>query len=152
MIRDAAQAGQLHKPHFTCPVHKDYRVYQELLENLTNCEYETFFIQDELLKFSDWAIVGTTILSVPIVWPLTAVANTLDLNLVAIFKLFIIPVNSGWVPLTLAITWASASSTGIIAGSIKIWEKNSLFFNVRRCLWSFGRTPQLDDHLLCDRR
>jgi len=101
VIRDAAQAGQLHKPHFTCPVHKDYRVYQ-----------------DELLKFSDWAIVGTTILSVPIVWPLTAVANTLDLDLVAIFKLFIIPVNSGWVPLTLAVTWASASSTGIIAGAV----------------------------------
>ena len=77
-------------------------------------------LQDELLKFSDWAIVGTTILSVPIVWPLTAVANTLDLNLVAIFKLFVIPVNSGWVPLTLAVTWASASSTGIIAGSIKM--------------------------------
>ena len=34
----------------------------------------------------DGAIVGTTILSVPIVWPLTAVANTLDLDLVAIFK------------------------------------------------------------------
>ena len=43
-------------------------------------------VQDALLKFSDWAIVGTTILSVPIVWPLTAVANTLDLDLVAIFK------------------------------------------------------------------
>ena len=121
MIREAAQAGQLHKPHFTCPVHKDYRVYQEILENRkkTNNEYG-ILLQAELLKFSDWAIVGTTILSVPIVWPLTAVANTLDLDLVAIFKLFVIPVNSGWVPLTLAVTWASASSTGIIAGSIKI--------------------------------
>ena len=50
-------------------------------------------LQDALLKFSDWAIVGTTILSVPIVWPLTAVANTLDLDLVAIFK--VLPSKSG---------------------------------------------------------
>ena len=83
---------------------------------MENCKPKYEFFQDELLKFSDWAIVGTTILSVPIVWPLTAVANTLDINLVAIFKLFVIPINSGWVPLSLAITWASASSTGIIAG------------------------------------
>ena len=120
MIREAGQAGQLHKPHFTCPVHKDYRVYQAPIKygkyGIIKCE----FLQDELLKFSDWAIVGTTILSVPIVWPLTAVANTLDIDLVAIFKLFVIPVNSGWVPLALAITWASASSTGIIAGSFKL--------------------------------
>jgi hypothetical protein len=99
MIRDAKEAGQLHKPHFTCATHKDYRVYQ-----------------DELLKFSDWAIVLTTILAIPIIWPLTAIANNLDLDLVAIFKLFAIPVNSGWVPLCLAICWPAASSVGIIAG------------------------------------
>ena len=78
--------GQLHKPHFTCPVRKDYRVYQVQTHN-SKVWFETGnLLQDALLKFSDWAIVGTTILSVPIVWPLTAVANTLDLDLVAIFK------------------------------------------------------------------
>ena len=106
-------------------------------------------MQGELLKFSDWAIVGTTILSVPIVWPLTAVANTLDLDLVAIFKLFVIPVNSGWVPLSLAITWPAASSTGIIAGEENVGNLN---LEVRRDLWPLGRTPQLDDHLLRNRR
>ena len=93
--------GQLHKPHFTCPVHKDYRVYQvqthsskvwfenphKIKAHNPKVWFETGnLLQDALLKFSDWAIVGTTILSVPIVWPLTAVANTLDLDLVAIFK------------------------------------------------------------------
>ena len=106
-------------------------------------------MQGELLKFSDWAIVGTTILSVPIVWPLTAVANTLDLDLVAIFKLFVIPVNSGWVPLSLAITWPAASSTGIIAGEENVGNLN---LEVRRDLWPLGRTPQLDDHMLRHRR
>ena len=67
-------------------MHKDYRVYQVQTHN-TKVSFETGnLVQDALLKFSDWAIVGTTILSVPIVWPLTAVANTLDLDLVAIFK------------------------------------------------------------------
>ena len=82
-----------------CPTHKDYRTYQE-----------------ELLKFSDWAIVLTTILSIPVIWPLTAIGNNLELPLVQVFRLFSIPVNSGWVPLFLAICWSSASSTGIVAG------------------------------------
>ena len=74
-------------------------------------------IQDKLLKFANWCVVLTTIVTVPIIWPLTSLANNLDLDLITIFKLFVIPVNSGWVPLSLAIIWSGATSLGIIAGT-----------------------------------
>ena len=72
--------------------------------------------QDMLLKFANWCVVVTTILTVPVIWPLTSLGNNMDLDLIGIFKLFVIPVNSGWVPLSLAILWSGTSALGIIAG------------------------------------
>ena len=97
----ALEAGDLVPPHYTCENHKDFRVYQE-----------------NMLKFANWCVVVTTIMTVPIIWPLTSIANSFDLNLANIFIAFGIPLNSGWIPMTLAILWPSTKSLGLILGCI----------------------------------
>ena len=97
----ALENGELVPPHYSCENHKDYRVYQE-----------------SMLKFANWCVVVTTIMTVPIIWPLTSIGNSLDLNLANLFVAFGIPVNSGWIPMTLAVLWPSTKSLGLIIGCV----------------------------------
>ena len=105
-------------------------------------------LQDMLLKFANWCVVATTILTVPVIWPLTSLANNLDLDLIGIFKLFVIPVNSGWVPLSLI--WSGASALGIITGTPYILSCHHLSSSLssRLCVWSYYGESGLADYFL----
>ena len=97
----AKEKGKLVLPHYTCSIHKEYRAYQK-----------------SLLQFANWCVVITTITTVPIIWPLTSIANSFDLSLANVVIICGILINSGWVPMALAILWKGTSSTGLTAGCV----------------------------------
>jgi hypothetical protein len=79
------------KPHFECPVHKDYKTYQELL-----------------LGYKNWCIVIGTLLIVP----LCLFGWAVDLNLAWTYYFTGTLVSSSVVPIALSILWARATSKG----------------------------------------
>jgi len=85
------------KPHFTCPVHKDYKSYQE-----------------QLLNYKNWCIVLCTFMSIPLC--LFCWAVNLDLAWTYYFTGILIA--SSVVPIALSIIWARATAAGMIAGVV----------------------------------
>jgi len=85
------------KPHFKCPIHKDYKSYQE-----------------QLLNYKNWCIVLCTFMSIPLC--LFCWAVNLDLAWTYYFTGILIA--SSVVPIALSIIWARATATGMIAGVI----------------------------------
>ncbi len=79
------------KPHFTCPVHKDYKEYQE-----------------KLLNYKNWSIVVCTFLSIPLC--LFCWAVNLDLSWTYYFTGILI--SSSVVPIALSILWARTTAAG----------------------------------------
>ena len=88
-----SKATGLLKPHYTCPVHKDYKEYQE-----------------HLLNYKNWCIVACTFFSVPLCLFCWAV----NLNLAWTYYFTGILIASSVVPIALSILWARATSTGSI--------------------------------------
>ena len=99
--RAAEEEGSLVLPHYRCPDHKDYRTYQDLL-----------------LKFANWSVVITTIMTVPVLWPLISIANNLNVNLVNVFAFCGIIINGAVLPLSMGIAWDRASPRGLMVGAV----------------------------------
>ena len=79
------------KPHLTCPIHKNYREYQE-----------------SLVSYKNWWIVICTILSIPLVlfgW-------AINLNLAWTYYFMGVLISSSVFPIGLSITWARVSYQG----------------------------------------
>ena len=100
-ISKARKSNDLVLPHYKCEDHKDFRVYEETM-----------------LKFSSWVVVVTTLSSVPIIWPLTSIGNSYNINLANIFVVCNVFINGQWIPLTLAILWSGTKPSGLIAGNV----------------------------------
>merc|ERR1719468_685039 len=92
-----AQSNAIVKPHYTCPIHKDFKEYQE-----------------HLLNYKNWCIVLTTFFSIPLCLFCWAV----NLNLTWTYYFTGILIASSVVPIALSILWARATSYGMIAGVI----------------------------------
>merc|ERR1711936_1215667 len=92
-----AKAEGLVKPRFECPVHADYKTYQECL-----------------LSYKNWCIVLVTFLSVPLC--LFCWAVNLDLAWTYYFTGILIA--SSVVPIATSIMWARATATGLIWGVV----------------------------------
>ena len=86
-----ANCKQLVKPHYTCPVHKDFKAYQECL-----------------LNYKNWCIVICTFFSIPLCLFCWAV----DLNLTWTYYFTGILIASSVVPIALSIMWARATAQG----------------------------------------
>jgi len=85
------------KPHYTCPIHADYKEYQE-----------------HLLNYKNWCIVICTFMSVPLCLFCWAV----NLNLAWTYYFTGILISSSVVPIAMSILWARATSTGVICGVV----------------------------------
>ncbi|XP_023324732.1 urea-proton symporter DUR3 isoform X2 [Eurytemora carolleeae] len=85
------------KPHYTCPVHAEYKEYQE-----------------QLLNYKNWCIIFTTFLSIP----LCLFCWGVNLNLAWSFYFTGILISSSVVPIALSILWARATATGLISGVV----------------------------------
>ncbi len=85
------------RPHYTCPVHKYYKEYQE-----------------QLLNYKNWSIVVVTFLSIP----LCLFCWSVDLNLAWTYYFTGILISSSVVPIALSILWARATAKGMIAGVV----------------------------------
>merc|ERR1719297_535544 len=92
-----AESRNIVKPHYTCPIHKDYKEYQE-----------------HLLNYKNWCIVITTFFSIPLCLFCWAV----NLNLTWTYYFTGILIASSVVPIALSILWARATSSGMIAGVV----------------------------------
>ena len=92
----AASTG-LVKPSYSCPVHKDYKTYQECL-----------------LNYKNWCIVLCTFLSIPLCLFCWAV----NLNLTWTYYFTGILIASSVVPIALSILWARATASGMVAGVV----------------------------------
>lgn len=92
-----AASTSLVKPTYCCPVHKDYKAYQECL-----------------LNYKNWCIVLCTFLSIPLCLFCWAV----NLNLTWTYYFTGILIASSVVPIALSILWARATSTGMISGVV----------------------------------
>ena len=85
------------RPHFTCPMHKGYKEYQE-----------------KLLGFKNWCIVVCTFLTVPLV----LFGYAISLNLAWTYYFMGVLISSSVIPITLAMIWPRASSQGMICGVV----------------------------------
>ena len=85
------------RPHYTCPVHREYKEYQE-----------------HLLNYKNWCIVICTFLSVP----LCLFCWTVNLNLAWTYYFTGILISSSVVPIAMSITWARATAAGLISGVV----------------------------------
>merc|ERR1711988_1447342 len=92
-----AKCTSLVKPHYTCPIHKDYKAYQECL-----------------LNYKNWCIVLCTFFSIPLCLFCWAV----NLNLTWTYYFTGILIASSVVPIALSIMWARATAPGMMAGAI----------------------------------
>merc|ERR1719266_2530033 len=92
-----ANAEGLVKPRFECPIHADYKSYQECL-----------------LSYKNWCIVLVTFLSVPLC--LFCWAVNLDLAWTYYFTGILIA--SSVVPIAFSIIWARATAKGMVSGVI----------------------------------
>jgi len=95
-IKRAAADG-LVKPRFECPIHADYKAYQECL-----------------LSYKNWCIVLVTFLSIPLC--LFCWAVNLDLAWTYYFTGILIA--SSVVPIAFSIVWARATAKGMVSGVI----------------------------------
>ena len=84
-------------PHFTCPIHKDFKEYQEML-----------------LGYKNWCIVICTFLIVPLCLFCWAV----NLNLAWTYYFMGVLISSSVFPIVISILWARATAAGMMAGSI----------------------------------
>ena len=91
------QSKSIVKPHHTCPVHREYKEYQE-----------------HLLNYKNWCIVVCTFLSVP----LCLFCWTVNLNLAWTYYFTGILISSSVVPIAMSITWARATAAGLISGVV----------------------------------
>ena len=82
------------KPHYSCPIHKEYKEYQE-----------------RLLNYKNWCIVFCTFLSIPLCLFCWAV----NLNLAWTYYFTGILIASSVVPIALSILWARATAAGMCA-------------------------------------
>ena len=96
-LRIRTSAEGLVKPDYTCTIHGAYKRYQE-----------------SLLNYKNWCIVICTLLSIPLC--LFCYAVGLDLGWTYYFTGILIA--SSVVPIAMAILWARATSTGMIAGVV----------------------------------
>ena len=87
-----AKVNGLVKPHYSCPVHKEYKEYQE-----------------RLLNYKNWCIVFCTFLSIPLCLFCWAV----NLNLAWTYYFTGILIASSVVPIALSILWARATAAGM---------------------------------------
>jgi len=85
------------KPHLTCPVHKDFKEYQE-----------------HLLNYKNWCIVICTFLSIP----LCLFGWIVNLNLAWTYYFTGILIASSVVPIAMSITWARTTAAGVICGVV----------------------------------
>ena len=92
-----AKSTGLVKPAYSCPVHKDYKSYQECL-----------------LNYKNWCIVLCTFLSIPLCLFCWAV----NLNLTWTYYFTGILIASSVVPIALSILWARATAAGMMAGVV----------------------------------
>ncbi|XP_059096796.1 uncharacterized protein LOC131891278 isoform X1 [Tigriopus californicus] len=92
-----SKAKGLVKPHYECPIHKDYKEYQE-----------------QLLGYKNWCIVLCTFLSIPLCLFCWAV----DLNLAWTYYFTGILIASSVVPIALSILWARATALGMMSGVV----------------------------------
>merc|ERR1712227_373284 len=92
-----AESRAIVKPHYTCPIHKDYKEYQE-----------------HLLNYKNWCIVITTFCSIPLCLFCWAV----NLNLTWTYYFTGILISSSVVPIAVSILWARATSYAVISGVV----------------------------------
>jgi len=92
-----AESRAIIKPHYTCPIHKDYKEYQE-----------------HLLNYKNWCIVITTFCSIPLCLFCWAV----NLNLTWTYYFTGIVISSSVVPIAVSILWARATCYGAISGVV----------------------------------
>merc|ERR1712198_589222 len=92
-----AESKNIVKPHYTCPIHKDYKEYQE-----------------HLLNYKNWCIVITTFFSIPLCLFCWAV----NLNLTWTYYFTGILIASSVVPIATSILWARTTSYAVIAGVV----------------------------------
>jgi len=92
-----AQSNAIVKPHYTCPIHKDFKEYQE-----------------HLLNYKNWCIVLTTFFSIPLCLFCWAV----NLNLTWTYYFTGILISSSVVPIAVSILWARATCYGAISGVV----------------------------------
>merc|ERR1711988_1847353 len=92
-----AESSSVVKPHYTCPIHKDYKEYQE-----------------HLLNYKNWCIVITTFFSIPLCLFCWAV----NLNLTWTYYFTGILIASSVVPIATSILWARTTSYAVIAGVV----------------------------------
>ncbi|XP_076358692.1 uncharacterized protein LOC143251173 isoform X2 [Tachypleus tridentatus] len=85
------------KPHFTCPVHKEYREYQE-----------------QLLNYKNWCIMWTTIM----INPLFLVCYAANVNLSWSYLFTGVLISSTVIPITLSVLWSRLNEKGMIVGAI----------------------------------
>ncbi|XP_061164269.1 uncharacterized protein LOC133173296 [Saccostrea echinata] len=83
--------------HYTCPVHGDYRHYEDLL-----------------MHYKSWCIVWVTIAIIP--FSLIIYASNINLTWVIFFLQGTLSPCA--LPLLLAITWTRCTASGVIAGSL----------------------------------
>ena len=94
---ERASCTKLVKPPFTCPVHKDFKAYQECL-----------------LNYKNWCIVLCTFFSIPLCLFCWAV----DLNLTWTYYFTGILIASSVAPIALSIMWARATDKGMVSGVV----------------------------------
>merc|ERR1719229_804041 len=92
-----AKVNGLVKPHYSCPVHKEYKEYQE-----------------RLLNYKNWCIVFCTFLSIPLCLFCWAV----NLNLAWTYYFTGILISSSVIPIAMSILWARATSYGLVSGVV----------------------------------
>jgi len=92
-----AESSSVVKPHYTCPVHKEYREYQE-----------------HLLNYKNWCIVAFTFFSIPLCLFCWAV----NLNLTWTYYFTGILISSSVFPIAVSIMWARATSYALISGVV----------------------------------
>merc|ERR1711874_419574 len=92
-----AESSSVVKPHYTCPVHKEYREYQE-----------------HLLNYKNWCIVAFTFFSIPLCLFCWAV----NLNLTWTYYFTGILISSSVFPIAVSILWARATSYALISGVV----------------------------------
>merc|ERR1712172_440717 len=92
-----AESRAIVKPHYTCPIHKDYKEYQE-----------------HLLNYKNWCIVITTFCSIPLCLFCWAV----NLNQTWTYYFTGILISSSVVPIAVSILWARATCYGAISGVV----------------------------------
>ena len=92
-----ASCKKLVKPPFTCPIHKDFKAYQECL-----------------LNYKNWCIVICTFFSIPLCLFCWAV----DLNLTWTYYFTGILIASSVAPIALSIMWARATAKGMVSGVV----------------------------------